>query len=240
MNIAKLSVLPWLGLYEAAHYLTSKLNCGPYGSENGISETDVLQFALAGHFLLTLDIPPGMKDKQGQELEHGSWDLVMTRERGKPGRRQVKHRLDPSVSVKDIDGAWVARKVAGKRVVRQLQPQRSYGGESSSAFPEGVALGVRTKALNDFAKKQGQTPSKAADALRKPLRPNEKEKLLTIIYALTKNPPQHPIDLSNPTEAAKSIEMLADMAGLTVSAKTIQRRLEEMVMSIRPRDENTD
>ena len=73
MNIAKLALRQWLPLYEASHYLTSKLNCGPYGSENGISEPDVLELALAGHFPLTLDIPPSTKDKQGVELENGYW-----------------------------------------------------------------------------------------------------------------------------------------------------------------------
>ena len=94
MNIAKLALRQWLPMYEASHYLTSKLNCGPYGSENAISGRDVLDLALAGRVPLTLNIPPGMKDKQGRELEDGLWDLLMKRERGKPGRRQVKHQLN--------------------------------------------------------------------------------------------------------------------------------------------------
>jgi len=136
MNIAKLAVRPWLRTYEAAHYLTSKLDCGPYGSENGISEPDVLDFALAGYFLLTLDIPPSTTDKRGVELEDGYWDLLMNGPRGKPGRRQVKLQVGPPVSVKGIDGAWVARKIAGNescvnydhRRIQEPFPRRSLRG----------------------------------------------------------------------------------------------------------------
>ena len=185
MNIAKLALRQWLRMYEASHYLTSKLDCGPYGSENGISERDVLDFALAGCFLLTLDIPPSTTDKRGVELEDGYWDLLMKGSRGKPGRRQVKLQVGPPVSVKGIDGAWVARKIAGERVVRQLRPQAGPGA-FSSAFPEGCALGVRTKALNDFVKKQlkGQMPPKVAEQLNKDLDPRERKTYLKLIAAL--------------------------------------------------------
>ena len=226
MNIAKLALRQWLRTYEAAHYLTSKLNCDPYGSENDISARDVLDFALAGRFLLTLDIPPGTTDKQGRELEDGYWDLLMKMERGKPGRRQVKHQLNQSVSVKGIDGAWVARKIAGERVVRQLRP-KGRPGDVTSAFPEGCALGVRTKALNDCAKKlKGQTPPKSADAPdNPPLGTRERETLLIIINALVR---KSKIDMSNPTRAAKTIVAEVELFGGKMHWQTVDDKLKQV------------
>jgi len=226
MNIAKLSLRQWLRLHEASHYLTSKLNCGPYGSENGISEPDVLEFALAGRFPLTLNIPPGVKDKRGVELEDGYWDLLMKGERGKPGRRQVKHEVERTVRVGGIDGAWVARKSAGKRVVRQLQPEGRGPGELPSAFPEGCALGVRTKALNDFAKKQGQTPPKSADALDKPLGSRERNTLLKVIIGLAQ---LAKVKLSHPSSDAASsrIESETTDLGVRVPERTVVEKLKE-------------
>ena len=222
MNIAKLSLRQWLTLYEVSHYLTSKLNCGSYGSENGINEPDVLNLALAGRFPLTLDFPPGMEDKQGVELENGYWDLPITKERGKPGKLQVKHQLNQSVSVRGIDGAWVWRKSAGKRVVRQLRPRAGLEG-FHSAFPEGCALGVRTKALNDFAKKQGHTPPKSADALDKPLGEKERTTLLVIIAALAN---KARIDVLHPTTAAKNIMPFVELLGTKLSRQAIERKLK--------------
>ena len=226
MNIAKWALRQWLPMYEASHYLTSKLNCGPYGSENAISGRDVLDLALAGRVPLTLNIPPSMKDKQGRELEDGLWDLLMKRERGKPGRRQVKHQLNQSVSVKGIDGAWVARKSAGKRVVRQLRP-KARPGDFPSAFPEGCALGVRTKALNDCAKKlKGQTPPKSADALDKPLKERERTTLLAIIAAMAA---EAKIDLSHPTTAASSVVERLQLMGIRLGQTTVEGHLKKAI-----------
>ena len=105
-----------------------------------------------------------------------------------------------------------------------------------SVFPTGTQLGVRVEALEAFIQ---QMPPKAADALDKPLAPNEKEKLLTIIYALATDATP-PINLSARWAAAETIESMADLAGVTVSAKTIQRRLKEIVETIAPRGKTSD
>jgi hypothetical protein len=177
MNIAKYSIQKWLSLFRAAQYVSEKLG-HPY------SEPDLLEIALAGRIPLALNIPPGMRDKQGRALKDGPWDLLIRGQRGKPGKQQVMHQLDNSVSVNRIDGAWVMRKSAGSRAARQLQPQTEISsGEFSfpSAFPKGAALGVRTMALNAFAKKQkGQTPSKAAEQLD----PRERQTHLKLIAGL--------------------------------------------------------
>ena len=105
-----------------------------------------------------------------------------------------------------------------------------------SVFPTGTQLGVRVEALEAFIQ---QMPPKAADALDKLLAPNEKEKLLTIIYALATDATP-PINLSARWAAAETIESMADLAGVTVSAKTIQRRLKEIVETIAPRGKTSD
>ena len=152
--------------------------------------------------------------------------MLITKERGKPGRLQVKRQVDQTVSVKGIDGAWVARKSAGKRVVRQLRP-RARPGDFPSAFPEGCALGVRTKALNDFAKKlKGQMPPKSADALDKPLKERERTTLLGIIAAMAV---EAKIDLSHPTAAASSVVKRLGLMGICLGQTTVEGHLKKAI-----------
>ena len=80
---------------------------------------------------------------------------------------------------------------------------------------------------------------KSADKSDKDLSIPEKEKLLTIIYALLINP-EHPIDLSAPYKAAEYIASIAHRAGLEISARTIYRRLKEILGTIAPRDKTSD
>jgi len=224
--IDKWSIQKWLPLFRAALYVSKKIG-HPHDSDKGISETDLLELALAGRIPLTLNIPPGMKDKQGREIKDGPWDLLIKGQRGKSGRLQVMHYTDHSVSVRGIDGAWVMRKSAGSRAARQLQPKGRGAGELPSAFPEGCALGVRTKALNDFAKKlKGPTPSKAADALDKPLGARERRTLLKVIIGLAQ---LADVELSHPSSnaVASRIESVTADLGVRAPERTVVKKLKE-------------
>jgi hypothetical protein len=226
MNIAKYSMQKWLPLFRAALYVSKKIG-HPHDSDKGISETDLLELALAGRIPLTLNIPPAMKDKQGRVLKDGPWDLLVRGQRGKTGKQQVMHQLDRSVSVKGIDGAWVMRKSTGSRAARQLQPKGRGAGELPSAFPEGCALGVRTRALNDLAKNlKGPTPSKAANAFDKPLGARERHTLLKMIIGLAQL--AH-VDLSHPSSDAfaSRIESVTTDLGVRVPERTVRGKLKE-------------
>ena len=210
----------WLPIPEAAKYLSEK-------AKETWKEQHVYSAVLDRRLPLVARLFSGTKDLLGKEVD----GLVNVPIKG--GAKQyleyLEHSFHEPVHYADyvkIDGAVVERD--GEEYYLGQVP-----GEHS-VFPTGTQLGVRVEALEAFIKQP------LADARDKPLRPNEREKLLTIIYALIKENAKDPIDLSEPVKAAQTIESMADLAGVTVSAKTIQRRLEEIVESIVPRDKTSD
>ena len=89
-------------------------------------------------------------------------------------------------------------------------------------------MGVRTKALNDFVKKQlkGQMPPKAADALDKPLKERERTTLLSIIAALAV---EADIDLSHPSTAASSVVAKLQLMGIRLGKTTVEVHLKKAI-----------
>ena len=88
-------------------------------------------------------------------------------------------------------------------------------------------MGVRTKALNDCAKKlKGQTPPKSADALDKPLKERERTTLLAIIAAMAA---EAKIDLSHPTTAASSVVERLQLMGIRLGQTTVEGHLKKAI-----------
>ena len=148
MTIDKWALKEWLTITEAEKYLLDK-------SGRLYRLFDIYGFSLEGHLPLVVNVPTGAKSKRhstggrGLDFEGGRWDLLMEGERGKPGRRQVEHLRNQDIDIEGIDGAWVEREVAGKRVQRQLQPTRAAAPFTwHSAFPNGCVLEARKKDLD--------------------------------------------------------------------------------------------
>ena len=226
MTFDKLALRKWLNIYEAAQYLSWKIG-SPCG-ENGITDLDVLRFAIDGDLPLVVNLPTGTKDRAGLEVE-GLWDLLMEGERGEAGRQQVECEYHdqanlPFIDMEDINGAWVER----DGVRRQLQPMSGSTGiypTSPSALSEGSVLAVRREALDALASKMPAPSAPAStDFLDRPLGERERATLLTVIAALAETAG---VDLSQPTKASGQIEAMTIQTLKTrIPARTVESHLK--------------
>ena len=222
----------WLPIPEAAKYLSEK-------SEETWREQHVYIAVLAERLPLVARLFSGTKDLVGKEVE----GLVNVPIKG--GAKQYLEHLeqavhDPFPNLDYVKIDWIAGAVVerdGEEHCLGLAP------DAHSVFPTGTQLGVRVEALEASIQ---QMPPKSADARDKPLSREEREKLLSIIYGLvishnhTRRSSVAEIDLSKTWKAAEQIESMALQAGMKVSAKTIDRRLKDMLDMIEIRGKTSD
>ena len=79
---------------------------------------------------------------------------------------------------------------------------------------------MRTKALNDFAKKHGQTPSKSAEQLNKDIDERERSTFLILIAALAAK--------ANVPLTGTALADVTNRFGKRVSRQTAQNKIEQI------------
>ena len=181
MNLVKAGLRKWYDRYEATEYLSGKV---------GIPIEPETVFAAAIQpkgVRVFLHVPPNTKDKRGQILDEGLWDLVTERtDQGTPARHHLSKLINDQTPLEGITGAFIKRD-RNKQSPRELNPY-VWQGKAVGAWPLGCTLAFKKEDLDLLAKKlKIETPTPAPEAAEKsdkPLGTRERETLLTIIAAL--------------------------------------------------------
>ena len=203
----------WLLLREAAEYLS-----GGIGQE--VDEAEILRFALDDQLDLSvhLEAPVSAYGNKGQCYKiAGLCKLVLE----DSARDEIEHlyrveRHRPTKEIRSFSGAHVKQ---GDHVY-QLPPSVY----QPSSLPSGAVLAVQTAVLNEFIL-QFREASQRADSRPKDLEKRERETLLTLIAVLAK---EAGIDIDRPSKAALGIEILTELFGARVAARTIENKLKDI------------
>ena len=96
---------------------------------------------------LFLHVPPNTKDKRGQLLDEGLWDLVTEQtDKGTPARHHLSKLINDQTPLEGITGAFVKRR-GDKQSPRELNPF-VWRGQARGAWPKGCELAFKEEDLD--------------------------------------------------------------------------------------------
>ncbi len=222
MNLVDARLRGWYSGGEAKEYLSREVG-------SPIEQETVFVAAIRPKGVrLFLHIPPNTKDKRGQILDEGLWDLVTERtDQGTPARHHLSKLINDQTPLEGITGAFIKRD-RDKQSPRELNPF-VWQGKAVGAWPLSCTLAFKKEDLDLLAKKlKIETPTPAPEAAEKsdkPLGTRERETLLTIIAALLR---KSKIDTSNPTRAAKTIVTEVELFGGKMHWQTVDDKLKQV------------